>query len=126
MLKHGFKKMLAEANAVINTLSVDEALALVDDPNVLFVDIREDSERAKSGVVRGSIHTARGFLEFKVDPESPMYDSNFDGNRKLVLYCATGGRSALAAKTLIDMGYSDVAHIGGGFAAWKDNNGPIE
>ena len=126
MLKHGFKKMLAEANAVIDTISVDDALALVDDPNAVIIDVRDGGERQPTSAIKGSIHASRGFLEFKADPESPMYDSAIDANKKLVLYCASGGRSALAAKTLIDMGFSNVCHIAGGFAAWKDAGGPIE
>lgn len=125
MLKHGFKKMLAEANAVIDTISVHDALALTDDPNTVIVDVRDMAER-QQGAIKGSVHASRGFLEFKADPESPMYDSAFDASKKLVLYCASGGRSALASKTLVDMGYDNVSHIAGGFAAWKEANGPVE
>jgi rhodanese-related sulfurtransferase len=124
MLKHGFRKMMAEANAVIDTISVHDALHLVDDPEVVFIDVREASERMQSGGIKDSTHAARGFLEFKADPDSPMYDPAFQENKKLVLYCASGGRSALAAKTLIDMGYSNVCHIAGGFSAWNEAGGP--
>jgi rhodanese-related sulfurtransferase len=126
MLKHGFKKMMAEANTVINTISVDDALNMVDDPNVVFIDVREASERMQSGGIKGSTHAARGFLEFKADPDSPMYSPAFDESKKLVLYCASGGRSTLAAKTLMDMGYTNVCHIAGGFSAWNEAGGPVE
>ena len=123
-LKKGFKQMLAEANAVIETISVHEALALVDDPSVLFVDIREAHEIA-AGVMPGALHAPRGFLEFMADPECPMHKRELGSAQRLILYCATGGRSSLAAKTLTEMGYTDVFSLAGGIAAWKAANGPL-
>ncbi len=125
MLKKGFKKMLAEANAVIETVSVHDALELYKDPNVVFVDIRESEERQR-GAIKDSIHAPRGFLEFMVDPESPMHNPALPAEKRFVLYCASGGRSALAAKTLVDMGFEGVTHIAGGFAAWSETDGPTE
>jgi rhodanese-related sulfurtransferase len=125
-LKKGFKQMLAEANAQIDTLSVHEALALASDPGVVFVDIRHSDERAASGAVAGALHAPRGFLEFLADPDSPMHKPEFASGRRLLLYCASGGRSALAAKTLQDMGVPLVCHVAGGFAAWKEAGGPVE
>ncbi|MCB1714743.1 MAG: rhodanese-like domain-containing protein [Candidatus Competibacteraceae bacterium] len=126
MQKRGFKQMMAEANAVIDTLSVHDALTLVDDPEVVFIDVREQSERQQTGAIKGAVHASRGFLEFKADPDSPMFEPAFTAKPRLVLYCASGGRSTLATKTLLDMGYTHVSHIAGGFAAWSAANGPIE
>ncbi len=126
MLKRGAKQLLAEANAEIKTVTAQEALALVDDPDVVFVDVRETVERQKTGGVKGSVHAPRGLLEFHADPESPMHVAALSSGKKLVLYCAAGGRSALAAKTLKDMGVPNVSHMAGGFGAWKQANGPTE
>lgn len=120
MVERGFKAMLAEANAVIETVSVQDAAYLMDDPDVLFVDVREFVERERDGAIPGSEHVSRGLLEFQADPDSPMHNPALDPEQKLVLYCGSGGRSALAAKTLHDMGFPDVASLAGGFAAWQD------
>lgn len=126
MVTNGFKKMLAEANAVIETASVQDALGLVGDPNVAFIDIRETVERQQTGSVQGAVHAPRGLLEFIADPEGPMHNDVFASGKKLLLFCASGGRSALAAKTLQDMGLGNVAHIAGGYAAWREAGGPVE
>lgn len=126
MLTHGFKKMIAEANAVIETVSVQDALVLRDQESIALIDIRETVERQQTGTVPGSHHAPRGFLEFIADPEGPMHNQVFASGRKLVLFCASGGRSALAAKTLRDMGFTEVAHVAGGFAAWREAGGPVE
>jgi rhodanese-related sulfurtransferase len=128
MLKRGFKQMMTEANAVIETMAVRDALEAVDEGDVLFVDVRETVERNESGGVAGSVHAPRGFLEFMADPESPMHKPELMSGKLLVLYCASGGRSAFAAKTLIDMGYDPdrVCHMAGGFSAWKEAGGPTE
>ena len=120
----GFKAMLGEANAEIDTVSVEQAREYVGDENILFVDVRETQEVESSGGLPGSVHVPRGLLEFIADPESPMHKSELSSGRQLVLYCASGGRSAFAAKTLQDMGLSDVCHIAGGFTAWVDIGGP--
>lgn len=122
-LKHGFKKMLAEANAAIETVSVPDAIQVHGEDGYVFIDIREGAER-ETGTIAGSVHVPRGFLEFHADPESPMHNPVFSGGDRLVLFCASGGRSALAAKTLVDMGFSDVCHIAGGMAAWAEAGGP--
>lgn len=102
--------------ATIETIPLDEAAALVGDPGVLLVDIRDPRELEREGTVPGAYPAPRGMLEFWVDPESPYYRAALDDGRKLVLYCGGGWRSALAAKTLQDMGRTDVAHIEGGFS----------
>jgi rhodanese-related sulfurtransferase len=122
---HGFRKMIAEANAVIDTVSVHDALSLAGESDVVMVDIRETVEIQKSGTIPGAIHAPRGFLEFIADPEGPMHNPALAGDKRIVLYCASGGRSALAAKTLRDMGLSRVAHMAGGFAAWREAGGPV-
>ena len=126
MQKRGFKQMLAEANAAIDTISVHDALELVEDPEVAFIDVRDQAERLQTGAIKGAVHVSRGFLEFKADPESPMFDPVFKNKSRLILYCATGGRSTLATKTLLDMGYSNVSHIAGGYAAWTSAGGATE
>jgi rhodanese-related sulfurtransferase len=124
-LKHGFKQMLAEANAAIKTVAVKDALALIGEEGYAFIDIREGEERAR-GTIPGSAHVPRGFLEFRADPDSQMHDPVFSSGDRLVLFCASGGRSALAAKTLVDMGFEDVYHVTGGMAAWQEAGGPVE
>ena len=119
MLKRGFKAMLAEANAVIESVSVQDLPYHLEDTDSLLVDVRETVEREREGAIPGSVHVPRGLLEFHADPESPAYNSELQPDRRLILYCGTGGRSALAAKTLLDMGYSDVASLAGGYAAWR-------
>jgi rhodanese-related sulfurtransferase len=119
MLKRGFKAMLAEANAVIEIVSVPDLPYHLEDDETLLVDVRDQAERERDGAIPGSVHVTRGLLEFKADPESPLYDPALRSDRRIILYCGTGGRSALAAKTLLDMGYSDVASLAGGYAAWR-------
>ena len=122
MLKRGFKAMLAEANAVIETVSVQDLPYHLEDPEVVLVDVRDTAERDREGVIPASIHVPRGLLEFQADPESPVHVSEMQPQRRIILYCGTGGRSALAAKTLLDMGYSDVASLAGGYEAWRTAN----
>ncbi len=119
MLKRGFKTMLAEANAVIETISVQDLPYHIDDNMALLVDIRETVERDRDGDIPGSLHISRGLLEFYVDPDSTVYCKEMTTDQKIILYCGTGGRSALAAKTLMEMGFEDVAHLAGGYEAWR-------
>lgn len=119
MLKRGFKDMLAEANAVIETVAVADLSYHLEDEDVVLLDVRETEERKKEGEIPGSIHVPRGLLEFHADPDSPIYNSALDPERRYIVYCGTGGRSALAAKTLLDMGYPEVATLAGGYASWR-------
>ena len=120
------KDLVAAANAAIPALSVDDAAKLVGRDDVLFVDVREPAEWEK-GHVPGAVHVVRGLLEFKADPSLEAYhDKRLDPAKKLVVYCASGGRSALSAKTLKDMGYPDVANMLGGFTAWSQAGKPSE
>jgi rhodanese-related sulfurtransferase len=118
-LTRGFKQMLAEANAAIETISVQDLPYFLDDKDVVVVDVRDANECAENGVIPGSVHVPRGMLEFHADPECPAFKIELKADCRLILYCGTGGRSALAAKTLLEMGYPDVASLAGGYAAWE-------
>ena len=121
------QQLVAEAMREVRTLTLDEARALHGEaqPGVLFVDLRDVRELEREGVVPGAIHAPRGVLEFWVDPSSPYHKAVFTPGRQLVLFCAAGWRSALAAKTLQDMGMPHISHIEGGFTAWKAAGAPV-
>ena len=122
----GVKQLVAEANARITTVPVAQAIALLGDPGVQFVDIRDVRELQREGMVPGAFHAPRGMLEFWVDPASPYYQPALDSGQKLVLFCGSGWRSALTAKTLQEMGLDNVAHLDGGFTAWHEAGQPVE
>jgi rhodanese-related sulfurtransferase len=115
----GFKDYVSEANALVETLDVDAASALVGNADVQFIDVRDGNEVASSGTIPGAQHASRGMLEFKIDPACPMHDDTFASGKRFVFYCGTGGRSALAAKLAMDMGLEKVCHMAGGFTAWN-------
>jgi rhodanese-related sulfurtransferase len=121
----GFQALVDEAMAQVTTLSVAEVQARVADPAVQIVDIRDPRELERDGTVPGALLAPRGMLEFWVDPASPYFKPVFaDEGKQFVLFCGAGWRSALATKTLQDMGMTNVAHIDGGFAAWKKAGAP--
>ncbi|OYX71102.1 MAG: sulfurtransferase [Rhizobiales bacterium 32-66-11] len=120
------KELVAEATRDIQSLSGADAVELMGDPNVVFVDVREGEELQKTGKLRGAVHVPRGFLEFQADPTSPTHKSELGGGKKLVLYCGSGSRSALGAKALLEMGVTNVAHVVGGFPALQQAGGPRE
>lgn len=120
------KDLVAQANLEVETLSADEALRRLGQADTVFVDVREGEEIAKTGRIAGAVHVPRGFLEFQADPASPTYKAELGGDKKLILYCGSGGRSALAAKTLKDMGLTSVAHVAGGFSALQQAGGALE
>lgn len=122
----GVKQLCAEAEAEIENIAVEDALKLVDDDGVQLVDIRDVRELERDGQVPGALHAPRGMLEFWVDPDSPYYRDAFGTGQKFVLFCAGGLRSALSAKRLQDMGFGPVAHVVGGYGAWKKAGGPTE
>jgi rhodanese-related sulfurtransferase len=105
--------------AQIETVSLERAQALAEDPNTLFVDIRDIRELEREGMIPNALHAPRGMLEFWVDPESPYYKQVFGDGKRLILYCASAWRSALAAETLQRMGVPQVSHLEGGYSAWK-------
>lgn len=122
----GFKELCAEAGAEIENMPAADAVKLADDANVCLVDIRDVRELEREGQVPGALHAPRDMLEFWVDPESPYYRDAFGSGQKFVLFCAGGLRSALATKRLQDMGFGPVAHVVGGYGAWKQAGGPTE
>lgn len=126
MLNRSAKQLVAEANAAVESLPANEAVKIVGEPGVLFVDVREPAELANSGTVKGAVNVPRGLLEFQADPESPTHRTELSQAARLVLYCGSGARSALAAKTLRDMGLGSVTHVPGGFPALKDAGAPLE
>jgi rhodanese-related sulfurtransferase len=124
-MKKTVKSMLDDAMSAITTYSVEEALQLHGRDDVQFVDLRDVRELEREGIIPGAFHAPRGMLEFWVDPESPYHKPVFAQDKQYVLFCAAGWRSALATKTLQDMGLPKVAHIDGGFSAWKDRGAPV-
>jgi rhodanese-related sulfurtransferase len=124
----GYRALVDEAMAQVKTYSVEEVKArLGSDPRLQVVDIRDVRELQAQGTVPGSYHAPRGMLEFWVDPQSPYFKPLFaDEGKEFVLFCGAGWRSALAAKTLQDMGMANVAHIDGGFTDWVKQGGPTE
>jgi rhodanese-related sulfurtransferase len=125
-IRRSVKSMIDEANAEIETLSAAEAIQAAKSDDVVIVDIRDPRELERDGKVPGAFSCTRGMLEFWIDPASPYAKPIFQQDKKFVFFCAGGLRSALAAKTASDMGLKPVAHIGGGFAAWRDAGGPVE
>ena len=122
----GIKQLLAEANAAVETMTAKDAVANLADAKILFVDLRDPRELQREGKIPNAFHCPRGMLEFWLDPESPYHKPVFAEGRTFLFYCASGWRSALAAKTAREMGLDNVAHIGGGFTAWKEAGGAVE
>ena len=118
------KQMIEAANAAVPRISPAEARKLIGS-GALVLDVRDAPEVEKSGKVQGAVHVSRGMLEFRADPESPYHDKKFDRARPIIVYCASGGRSALSGKTLKDMGYSEVYNLGA-FKDWAEAGGEIE
>ena len=125
-ITRGYKTLLDEANAKIRTLPIDEAVALHGREDVVFVDLRDPRELDREGRIPGAVHCPRGMLEFWVDPESPYHKPVFAQDKTFVFFCAAGWRSALSAATAQDMGLQPIAHVEGGFTAWKNTGGPVE
>jgi len=125
-MKKGFRQMLAEAEAEIRTLSAQDAVALHGNDDVVFIDLRDPRELDREGRMPGAFLCTRGMLEFWIDPDSPYHKPVFAEDRQFVFFCAGGWRSALAAKTAQDMGLDKVAHVEGGFGAWKQAGGPAD
>ena len=119
-------EMVAEAKQRIENLTVDQVAAEVERGEAVLIDLREPEERTQNGVIPGAVHAPRGMLEFYADPTSSYHRPEFDPNRRTILHCAAGGRSALAADMLRQMGYANVAHLDGGFTAWKEAGRQVE
>ena len=125
-MKKGYKALVAEAEAMIETISPAEAQALLGHDGVVFIDLREKGELRREGRVPGAVSVPRGMLEFWIDPESPYFKPELAGPARYVLFCAAGWRSALATRTLVEMGIDTACHIAGGFTAWKDAGGAVD
>ncbi|WP_406855676.1 rhodanese-like domain-containing protein [Alsobacter sp. KACC 23698] len=119
------KDLLAEANATVPKLAPAEAAARIGQGGVLVLDIRDSAELQATGRIAGSLHVPRGSLEFKADPDNPLYDPAFQKDRPILVHCAAGGRAALAGKTLQEMGYTNVVNIGG-FKDLAEAGVPVE
>ena len=125
-LKKSAAEMVAAARSRIEEIETDDLIAIVEDPNVVIVDIRDIRERQRTGFIPGSVHAPRGMIEFWVDPDSPYFKEVFgQDNKKYVFHCASGWRSALTVATLQDMGF-EAAHLKEGFSTWAKHGGPIE
>lgn len=124
-LKLGYQELITQAMAQIETLPLEQAQKLLNDENVIFVDIRDVRELEREGMIPNAFHAPRGMLEFWVDPASPYYKPVFGEGKRLVLYCASAWRSALAAETLQKMGVPSISHLEGGFSAWKKAELPV-
>jgi rhodanese-related sulfurtransferase len=119
------RQLLEAANAAVPKITPDEARKMIASGNTLVVDVRDGPEVAASGKVAGAVHVSRGMLEFRADPELPSHDKNFSRDKTMILYCGSGGRAALAGKTLKDLGYERVYNVGG-FKDWVEAGGPVE
>lgn len=117
--------MVVEAKARITEIETADLIAIMDDPDVLIVDIRDVRERQRLGYIPGSYHAPRGMIEFWVDPDSPYFKDVFGEDKKFVFHCASGWRSALTVATLQDMGF-EAAHLREGFSTWEKQGGPVE
>jgi len=121
----GVKQMMEAANAAVPKITPAQARDMISKGNTLVVDVRDAPEVEKSGKIAGAVNVSRGMLEFRADPESPYHDKNFSRDKTLILYCASGGRSALSGKVLKDMGYTEVYNVGG-FKDWAESGGAVE
>jgi len=121
----GLKQMIDAAHAVVPRISPAQAQELVASGHAVVIDVRDAPEVEKSGKVAGALHISRGMLEFRADPDSPYHDKTLRKDRPVILYCASGGRSALSGKTLKDLGYAEVYNLGA-FKDWVENGGPLD
>ena len=124
-LKIGYQALINDAMAQVETVPLDQAQKLLADPSTVFVDIRDIRELEREGMIPNALHAPRGMLEFWVDPDSPYYKPIFGEGRRLVLYCASAWRSALATEILQRMGVPNVSHLEGGYSAWKKAGLPV-
>ncbi|MEP2530349.1 rhodanese-like domain-containing protein [Shimia sp.] len=124
-LKMSSGDMVKAARSRIEEIETSDLIAMLDDPNVVVVDIRDPRERQRGGFIPGSVHAPRGMVEFWVDPDSPYFKEIFAEDKKFVFHCASGWRSALTTATLQDMGF-EAAHLKEGFSTWERQGGPVE
>jgi len=119
------KDIVKEALSAVPAISVEDALPLVNSDRHVFVDLRDGTEQAKTGLIPGAVASSRGMMEFHIDPESPVHKPEFNQDKTYVFYCASGGRSALAARGAMEMGLAPVVNLTGGIGAWKKAGGPL-
>ena len=119
------KELVQAANAVVPRITPAQAQELIEKGNAVIVDVRDAPEVAQSGKVAGAVHIPRGMLEFRADPETPYHDQNLAKDKTVILYCASGGRSALSGQTLKELGYTDVYNVGS-FKEWTEAGGAVE
>ncbi len=119
-------QLVAEAKQRVENLTPDQVSAELAQGDALLVDLRESNERDQNGVIPAAVHAARGMLEFYADPSSPYHREEFSPDRRIIFHCASGGRSALAADTVHQIGYNNVSHLDGGFKAWKESGREVE
>ena len=125
-MKVTHKELIDNALSEIETLEVDDAVALLEKEDTVFVDLRDPRELQREVKIPNAFHATRGMIEFWVDPSSPYYKDIFGSGKRFVFYCQSGWRSALATKTVQDMGLENVCHIGDGYRGWKDSGAPTE
>jgi rhodanese-related sulfurtransferase len=118
-------QLVAEAKARISNLTVEQVASQIETEKVVLVDLREPGELAEQGAIAGAVHAPRGMLEFYADPASPYHRRELDPSARTIVYCASGGRSALACDLLGRLGYADVANLDGGLKAWKAAGRPV-
>lgn len=121
----GVKNLIEEANGIVPKIGIEDARAKLSDPTVLIVDVRDAPEIEKTGMIEGAIHVSRGMLEFRADSNCPYYDSRFSQDKEIIVYCASGGRSALGGKALKELGYSRVYNLGA-FSGWVEAGGATQ
>ncbi len=124
-IKKGYLDLIAEANSVVASMEVAQALQELGSENTVFVDLRDPRELEREGRIPNAFHCPRGMLEFWIDPASPYHKPIFGEDKKFVFYCASAWRSALSARTAQDMGLQNVSHLAGGFTAWKKAGGEV-
>ena len=120
------KDIVKAALAAVPAISAEEAMSLVESPDHVFVDLRDGIEQAKTGMIPGAVASSRGMVEFHIDPKSPLHKPEFNQDKTYVFYCASGGRSALAALVAMDMGLTPVVNLSGGIGAWKKAGGMLD
>ncbi len=121
----GIKALLAEANAMVDTMSVEDAKEKAQDESYVFVDLRDIRELQRSGMIPGAFSCPRGMLEFWIDPDSPYHKPIFNQDKTYVFYCASAWRSALSARAAMETGLSPVMHLEGGFTKWAEEGGAV-
>lgn len=120
------KELVAECNKRVKTIQPLDAQPLLNAADVVFVDLRDSAELQRDGKIPGAVHVNRGMLEFALDPTLPYHNPAFSSGKRVIFYCASGGRSALAADTAQQMGLQNATHLGGGFKAWREAGGAVE